>query len=55
MLMRRRWGWWAPEPGRQGDVPRVGMWRAMGERYELELSDRVGWGDLPVAGVGETD
>ena len=41
--------------GRQGDVPRVGMWRAMGERYELELSDRVDWGDLPVAGVGETD
>ena len=21
------------EPGRQGDVPRVGMWPAMGERY----------------------
>ena len=26
------WRGWAPEPGRQGDVPRVEMWRAMGER-----------------------
>ena len=25
VLMRRRW---APEPGRQGDVLRVGMWQA---------------------------
>ena len=34
---------------------RVGMWRAMGERYELELSDRVGWGDLALEKLTETD
>ena len=27
------WRGWALEPGRQGEVLRVGMWRAMGECY----------------------